>query len=160
MALAINGINMSSIQQYGQVTLPELRTHVNNFIDTPTRTAQNNYQLFKCLNSSIDGETKEAMQAERETYLVAGATDDIESGLLFAKKLLITAEVDSRATTSHARENLGALDALMRTIPDSDINEFNMCVRQQLQTLTARGESTQDLVTIQGLPDSSAKGFS
>jgi hypothetical protein len=63
------------------------------------------------------------------------------------KKLLDTAHADTQATTAHARNNLAGLDVYMSGLPESDIKEFNKYVKQQLQTLTARGETTHDLVT-------------
>jgi hypothetical protein len=145
LAFAINGINMSFIQHYGRISMPDLKTHVDTFIDLGQCQAQTDFQLYMCLHNSVDSETREVMEVERSTYL-AGAGGDTESGLLYLKKLLMTAEVDNRATTSHARDNLGALDVYMSGLAGCDVVAFNKYVRRQLQTLTARGETTQDLV--------------
>jgi hypothetical protein len=93
----------------------------------------------------VDSGTTEIMQADRPSYM-AGVARDVESGLLYLKKLLMNAEADTRATTAHARDNLGSLDTYMSSLEGSDIKSFNQYVRRQLQTLTARGETTQDLV--------------
>jgi hypothetical protein len=77
----------------------------------------------------------------------AGQVVLIESGLLYMKKLLDTAHANTRAITAHARNNVVGLDVYMSNLPDSDIKEFNKYVKQQLQTLTAHGETTHDLVT-------------
>jgi hypothetical protein len=41
MNMVINAVNLNFLKSYGRVTLPELHTHVNIFIDTPTRISQN-----------------------------------------------------------------------------------------------------------------------
>jgi hypothetical protein len=150
--MTINAINLNFLDSSRCLTLPELRVHVNTFIDTGGRLPQNDYQMYLCLAKSVDGDTKEKMESERSDYLagqavVPGHVVLIESGLLYMKKLLDTAHADTRATTTHARNNLAGLDVYMSGLPESDIKEFNKYVKQQLQTLTARGETTHDLVT-------------
>jgi hypothetical protein len=108
--------------------------------------------MYLCLAESVDGNTKEKMESERSDYLarqavVAGNVIFVESGLLYMKKLLDTAHANTRATMAHARSNLAGLDAYMTNLPESDIKEFKKYVKQQLQTLTARGETIHDLVT-------------
>jgi hypothetical protein len=143
--MTINAVNQNFITSYGRVSLPELTTHVNTFIDLGQRPAQNDHQLYHCLTKSVDSATTELMQADRPFYM-AGVARNVESGLLYLKKLLMSAEADTRATTAHARDNLGRLDAYMTALEGSDVKTFNLYVRRQLQTLTARGETTQDLV--------------
>jgi hypothetical protein len=50
MLIAIDGVNHNFIDAYGRVTLPDVLTHVNKFIDINVgddgRLAQNDYQLF------------------------------------------------------------------------------------------------------------------
>jgi hypothetical protein len=149
MLIAIDGVNHNFIDCYGRVTLPEVLTHVNTFIDSNVgddgRLAQNDYQLFMATMESIDADTKGKMEIERPSYM-AGAARDIESGLLFVKKLLMLAEADSRAITAHARTNLTNLDSYMASVPDGNIVAFNDYVKKQMQTLSTRGETTHDLV--------------
>jgi hypothetical protein len=100
------------------------------------------------LSASICTITKEAMTAAREFYVagLAPIADTVDSGLLFLKKLLMIAEADTRATTAHARDNLINLDTYMSQLAGSDVREFHIYVRRQYQTLTARGETTHDLI--------------
>jgi hypothetical protein len=147
--MVIGGQALQFLSHYGRVTLAELKTHVNTFIDIvvgpPGRLAQNDYQLYLCLSASLDAHTKEVMTSNRSLCL-AGVNDAVDSGLLFLKKLLMIAEADTRATTAHARDNLINLDNYMSQLPGSDIREFHTYVRRQYHTLTARGETTHDLV--------------
>jgi hypothetical protein len=145
LAMTIGGVALQFLEHYGRVTLAELKTHVNTFIDANGRLAQNDYQLYLCLSASVDSTTKEAMTTARNLY-IAGAANNVDSGLLYLKKLLMTAETDTRATTAHARDNLINLHTYMEQLPGSDIKAFHTYVRRQYQTLTARGETTHDLV--------------
>jgi hypothetical protein len=130
LTVIIDGANKSFIDVYGRVSLPEVLTHVNKFIDfdfdtgDEGRLAQNDYQLFMAVMESIDADTKGKMEIERPSYL-AGKDHDAESGLLFVKKLLMLAEADSRAITEYARTNLTNLDAYMASVPDGVITAFN-----------------------------------
>jgi hypothetical protein len=85
------------------------------------------------------------MMSNRHLCL-AGVGDAVDSGLLYLKKLLMIAEADTRASTAHARDNLINLDSYMTQLPGSNVREFHTYVRRQYQTLTARGETTNDLV--------------
>jgi hypothetical protein len=153
MRMTINAVNLNFLKSYGRVTLPELRTHVETFIDLEGRLSQNDYQLYVCLTWSVDVATKETMESEHDLYhagqltpVGAAEPERHPSGLLYAKVLLTKAQADSQATITHARSNLIALDQYMANLPDSDVKLFNEYVWRQLQTLTARGETTQDLV--------------
>jgi hypothetical protein len=97
---ANNRNNLEFLEHYGCVTLSEVKTHVNTFIDTAGRLAQNNYQLYLCLADSLDVRSKETTQEttqEARNYYLAGANNAIESGLLSLNKLLLNAEADTRA---------------------------------------------------------------
>ena len=82
LTVVIDGVNKSFIDVYGRITLPEVLTHVNKFIDFDIRDegrlAQNDYQLFMAVMESIDADTKGKMEIERPSYL-AGTKHDAES---------------------------------------------------------------------------------
>jgi hypothetical protein len=59
--MLINGNNLEFLNHYGRVTLAELKTHVNLFIDNADQIAQNDYMLYLCLAASVDTTTKETM---------------------------------------------------------------------------------------------------
>jgi hypothetical protein len=120
LTMTIGGVALQFLEHYGRVTLEELKVHVNTFINAGGRLAQNDYQLYLCLSASVDSTTKEIMTAARTLYL-AGATNNIDSGLLYLKKLLMIAEADTWATTAHARNNLINLDSFMTQLPGSDV---------------------------------------
>jgi hypothetical protein len=77
---------------------------------------------------------------------MTGPAGDVPSGMLYFKKLMMKAEVDSRAMASHIRDNLGSLDAYMQSTAQSNISDFNNYVQNQMAALSARGETTHDLL--------------
>ena len=66
------------------------------------------------------------------------------SSLLF-KLLMAKAIVDTRATTYQLRHNLSNLDNYMSTV-NSNIEIFNVYVKNSVEGLKARGEKVDDLV--------------
>jgi hypothetical protein len=82
------------------------------------------------------------MLHEKDSYTIGTQA----SGMLYFKVLMNKAEVNSRAKAAHIRDTLNSLDTYMTTTADSNIAKFNAYVKTQLTSLTARGETTQDLL--------------
>jgi hypothetical protein len=95
---------------------------------------QNDNQLYMALTNSADEDTKGKMQREKAEFMT-GAANNIPSGMLYFKKLMIKAEVDSRAMVSHIRDTLGSLDTYMYTTTNSNITNFSDYVRNQMAAL-------------------------
>ena len=64
---------------------------------------------------------------------------------LIFKLMMQKAVIDTRATSTHLRENLNSLDTYMSTV-NSDIENFNQYVQVNVDGLKARGESTHNLI--------------
>jgi hypothetical protein len=74
------------------------------------------------------------------------ATDGpVPYGPLLLKLIIRQAHVDSRATVSFLRTSLTLLDTKMSDV-DSDIESFNFYVKAQIKGLSARGETSSDLL--------------
>jgi hypothetical protein len=69
--------------------------------------------------------------------LEIGAAGDIPSRMLYFKKLLMKAKVNSKAMTSHIHNNLGSLDTYMQTMANSSISEFNDYIQNQMAAFFA-----------------------
>ena len=78
---------------------------------------------------------------EAESYTLNG----VAIGTLCFKLLMSKAVVDTRATASYLRENFTSLDTYMTTV-HSNVELFNIHVKENRQGLKARGESTDDLM--------------
>ena len=89
--------------------------------------------------------TKEAqarMMLFAEQYTVHGHP----AGTALLKLVIMESYIDTNATTKFIREHLSSLDKYMVTIK-SDIEKFNHYVKNQLDSLHAHGETTQDLLS-------------
>jgi hypothetical protein len=74
------------------------------------------------------------------------ATDGpVPSGPLLLKLIISQAHVDSRATVSFICTSLTQLDNKMTKL-DSDVESFNFYVKAQIKSLSARGETSSDLL--------------
>jgi hypothetical protein len=142
---AIPAVRIDLLQDYGRLTLTQLRVPVMAYQAAMDRHAQNGYQFYLALTNSVDEDTKGKMQREKGEFMT-GAAGDVPSGMLYFKKLMMKAEVDSRAMASHIRDNLGSLDTYILTTANSNISDFNDYVRNQMAALSARGETTHDLL--------------
>jgi len=136
--MTVNNINL--LDSYGVVTLQQSQTHVSTYIDQPTRTAQNSYQMYLCIMSSLTDEDRAKLLTRSDDY----TSQDIQSGPLLFKVLMSITTVDTRATVTFIRTNMSNLDSYMATVK-GDVIKFNQYVRKLKNDLSARGETSNDL---------------
>jgi hypothetical protein len=132
---------LSLLTQYGRLTLEQVRAHAATYIALPNRAAQDSMQLYTCLSNSISKEAKAKVMIWREDYYV----NNLPSGAALLKVLIRESHIDSRATVLHLRSKLSSLDTYIHSI-DYDIPKFHGYVKDLLDSLRARGETTQDLL--------------
>jgi hypothetical protein len=142
---AIPAVQMDLLQDYGRLTLTQLRAPVLAYQAAMGRHTQNDYQMYLALTNSVDEDTKGKMQREKNEYMT-GAAGDVPSRMLYFQKLMMKAKVDSHAMASHIRDNLGSLDAYILTTDNSNISDFNEYIHNQMAALSAQGETTHDLL--------------
>jgi hypothetical protein len=94
---------------HGKCSLNQVQHSSACYINTNSRKRQNNYQLYVCLNNSVDDYTKRLLANEEATYTQHGPP----CGVTYLKLLLQRAEVDTRATASYICKNLTQLDQYM-----------------------------------------------
>jgi hypothetical protein len=133
--------NRDIIKEYGQLTVENIRTHVETYINTNSRRTQNSAQMLSCIKESLSDAGKLKILSESDKWTVGGK----ESGVLLFKIIMQKAVIDTRATSSFFRENLTSLDTYITTI-DSNIELFNQYVNINRAGLQARGEKTDDLI--------------
>jgi len=132
------------LDDYGVFSYDRLVVHEPTYINSDTRTAQYNCMLFTCLTNSLSSSGKAKLNIHDKQYLIG--EPPIESGLCLLKILIRESHLDSNATSSMIRTKLSNLDEyLIET--NNDILKFNNHVRMLIDSLTARGETTQDLLT-------------
>ena len=142
-----NPVLRNLITDHGRITLDAVNAHSMTYIAQQNRQAQNNYQLYLCLTKSLDEETKKRMANEHHRYTITAGNQAFQCGASYLKLLLSKAEVDTRATASHIRRNLAHLSTYMKETAQFDVTVFNEYVRDNISTLTSRGETSDDLMT-------------
>jgi hypothetical protein len=130
------------VDNYGQIPLSRIRDFDETYLDQPIRPAQDAFMLFKCLMNSISKEGKNKILIWRQQYTI----NEASSGSLLLKIIIRESHLDTNATTSSIRTKLSNLDTYIVTIA-SDITKFNGYVRLLIDSLAARGETSNDLLT-------------
>ena len=92
--------------------------------------------------NSVSKEATDAITIWKDDYVINGHP----SGVLLLQVIIRESYIDTNASATAVREKLNSLDLYMVNI-DSDIGKFNSYVKQQLATLAAHVETTQDLLT-------------
>lgn len=137
------------LENYGALTMEEIRRHEEATIFGKSRAAQDNYMLYSCLMESLDVDAKNKILVHKKEYLVTDPDDadgdSKPSGVLLLKLIIRESHVDSNASTTSIRTKLSKLDEYMAK-SGSDITKFNQYVLLLLSALSARGERTEDLL--------------
>jgi hypothetical protein len=103
----------------------------------------------QCLLSSLTLDFLKLITVDADAYhlpALVAADGQIPAGPLLLKLIISQAHVDSRATAvSYIRKSLGELDVKMIDL-SSNVEAFNFYVKAQIKALSARGETSNDLL--------------
>ena len=135
------GIVYNLIDEYGTVSLEDVRRRAMIYHGRQTRSAQNSVQILNCLTATLTETARARVALESESYTINGSPD----GVLYLKVILRLAHIDTKATVNVIRTRLSTLDTKMAELQD-DIITFNEYVKTQRAALSARGETTFDLL--------------
>eukprot|EP00957_Ditylum_brightwellii_P079625 6054844-Ditylum_brightwellii.AAC.1 len=120
--------------QYGLLNPQNIIDHATaTFSALQNQAAQNNAQLYQCLENSISQDVREIIVEEVGAYYYQ---NEPIGGLLF-KHLMSKTVIDTVVTSAQMRENLVHLPHYMWQV-NSDIEEFNKWVCINQQSLLAR----------------------
>ena len=136
-----NGDYRNVITEYGCVTEAHITTSAMTYIGTQTRQAQNNAMMVECLQASITEGCFYKISNEETKYTI----NNTKSAVLLFQLLMSKAIIDTRATTYQFRADLSSLDTYMSII-GSNIELFNLHVKNSREGLKARGETVDDLI--------------
>lgn len=139
--ITVDGVQHDLFEQYGFLTTENIRAHVNTYVGTHTRHAQNAFQMAECFDKTLTESARTRVTTRKEEYTINGMVD----GLLFFKAIIKTASIDTRATTTTLRNKLASLDHHMQEV-SSNVRTFIVDVKSWQQNLLARGETTNDLM--------------
>jgi hypothetical protein len=89
-------INRDITKEYCQLSIAEITTHVQTYIEGNSRRTQNSAQMLSCIKESLSDAGKLKILSESTKWTVNGK----ESGVLLFKTIMQKAVVDTRATSS------------------------------------------------------------
>jgi len=130
------------LNHYGSITLTEIRRYEASYVNQQTRDAQDTYLLYECLMNSLSPEAKAKINIWKDDYWVEGSP----SGNLLMKVVIRECHLDTNATVASIRQRLSSLDTYLPTI-DYDVGKLNMYVKTLLDQLSARGETSTDMLS-------------
>ena len=137
----VNGTPRNLVDHFGLIPLQEIKNEVMTYYNQPTRRAQNSFAMYHCIMNSVTEATINKLTIEAKDYKINGTP----CGPLLFKVLMQMSTVDTRVTVAHVRANLASLDSYIGTV-NSNIDKFNQYVKEQLDVLEGRGETTHDLL--------------
>ena len=130
------------VEEYGTISFEILKEHEDTYVTSQSRVAQDNRMLYACLMNSISKDAKKKITIWRELYTL----NNYFSGLLLLKVLIRESHLDTNATVTMIITKLSNLDVYIHTI-GNDITKFNGYIRVLVDSLSARREITNDLLT-------------
>ena len=133
------------IWNYGTLTLEQVVESERRYIALPQRKAQDTYMLYMCLMASLSDDAQEKVMIWADQYQIEIDDTKYNSGVALLKVIIRESHLDTNATTSQIRTKLSSLDMYITTV-NCDIGKFNQYVKLLIQSLTARNQSTTDLL--------------
>ena len=134
-------------REYGTIDMDAITKFERTYLGMELRTAQDSYMMYMCLLNSLTKEAKMKVQIWEEEYMIENNQGTkVPSGNLLLKVIIRESHLDTNATTQAIRTKLSNLDRYIVTI-GNDITKFNGYVKSLVQSLAARGEKTEDLLS-------------
>ena len=131
------------ITEYGCLTKTDLVINAADFVEITNRKAQNNHMMVECILASIDEAYFYKISNEHDKYTIK----EVKVASLLCKLLMAKVIVDVRVITYQFRNNLANLNNYMTSV-NSNIEMFNINLKNTVKGLKARGESVDNLVMI------------
>lgn len=129
------------VTNYGEVTMEDIERYETSYMSLQTRPAQDTHNLYRSLMNSLSVAGKAKVSVWREQYTFNG----LKSGVALFKVIVRESHLDTNATISTIRTQLSSLDKYVQTV-GCDIDKLNQHVKELVQELNARGETTNDLL--------------
>lgn len=134
-------------REYGTIDMEAITNFECTYLGRELRTAPDSYMMYMCLLNSLTKEAKMKVQIWEDEYIIQNNQGTrVPSGNLLLKVIIRESHLDTNATTQSIRTKLSNLDRYIVTI-GNDITKFNGYVKSLVQSLAARGERTEDLLS-------------
>ena len=129
------------LEKYGDVTIEQVRTHVQLYSGVQNRAAQDCVQVFNCVMKSLTNEAINKIKHKQDEYTLNGTP----SGVLLVKIIVKEAHLDTNATLTRIRNEIANLDEYMIKI-NHNVAKFNLHVQELVSQLNSRGEGSDELL--------------
>ena len=129
------------LDNYGEVTLEQVRAHVITYVNAQNRAAQDFMMLFQCIIKSLTPECLDNVRNRASHYTVNGIT----SGPCLVRLLIQEARMDTNATIKRITSQISALPNYMQQVK-SDVSKFNLHVEDLVAQLAARELVSNELL--------------
>lgn len=129
------------LSQHGEISLEHLATFSRTYIAQQSRAAQDNMQIVQCILGSLTMPGFRKVNVWHSQWYIEG----FPAALVLIKVIIREAYIDTNATTRILREKLSSLPEEL-SLQHGDITKLNASVMVTLDQLTARGETTNDLL--------------
>ena len=136
-----NSPTKNLLEHYGELDWDQIFDYDVTYIHNNTRAAQDSRMLYECIMNSLTKEAKNMITIWEDDFFIGV----LPSGNLLFKVVLRESHIDTNATVSTIIARLSSLDVYMVKI-NSDIKKFNTYVKQQVDSLAARGHHSTDLL--------------
>ena len=130
------------LENYGSITVDQVRQHSNVYVNHPTRNAQDSYMLHQAVFKSLDVKILNKIRHKTDEYTINGFVP----GELFLRVVIREVYTDTNATLVRIHRQLQDLPKYMDTI-NNDVEKFNLYVEDLEAQLAARGHRSTELLT-------------
>jgi hypothetical protein len=135
------------LKNYGEITRTEVAAKAQQYLGMDNRQEQDSDMIFNSLRKLITDDVFAQVTTEPERYTFIVNRVKLVDGPCFLAAIIDHTYTNTLTNTEAARENLASLAEYMEALPDSNVEKFNDYVKEQLETLAAGGETTNDLIT-------------
>ena len=138
------------LTNHAQISIELIRAYELSYVKSESRERQDMHCLYTCIMDSLSQEGRLKVLTEKEKYTIPRDPDDensdsVVSGNLLLKVVLMKSTVDNRSGAYSIRMKLSDLTGLIAKL-GYDIEKFNTQVKQFIEDLSRRGETSDDVI--------------
>jgi len=138
----------TTIQNFTEITIEDVKAHAKIYQDRSTREVQNSEMLIQSLKASITRSVYNKVCLQREKYIILreNTFEQVEDGICFLKTIIDNYHSNTRSSTKQIRKQLATLNHYMRAVAKGDVSKLCEHTREPMYELNAAGETTTDLL--------------
>jgi hypothetical protein len=133
-------ITKNLLNEYGEVTLEQVRAKAETIAAAKDRCTQEDEQLFSCLMASLTKAGRNTVNLRKVDFTIG----DEHSGILLLKVVIGKSQVDTRSTIMLLMGKLNAGMANIMASHNNNITAFNAEINEIIQKLQSRGKGGAD----------------